>query len=162
LLTLRPQDEASKAVDYLARPVRGQELRWTLSEAARQEGERPLYCRAQTEIAAMTSHIKQDDPDGTAVTRRGAGAHQSFPDQPPTSAANDNVCESSWPLVPFPESACASLLYEEVSAPQAGFRSSWKATLGRLAYVAVVSIAMFGWLYLLWLVLVSSVHAMLS
>ena len=155
MLTLRPQDEASKAVDYLARPVRGQELRWTLSEAARQEGERPLYCRAQTEIGAMTSHIKQDDPDGTAVTRRGAGAHQSFPD-------HDNVGESSWPLVPFPESACPSLLYEEVSAPQAGFRSSWKATLGRLAYVAVVSIAMFGWLYLLWLVLVSSVHAMLS
>jgi hypothetical protein len=113
----------------------------------------------------MTSHIKQDDPDGTTVTRRGTGAHQRFPEQPPTSAANDNDCESSWPLVPFPESACPSLFYEEVTTPQAvqsGFRSSWRATLGRLAYVAVVSIAMFGWLYLLWLALVSSVQGILS
>ena len=52
-----------------------------------------------------------------------------------------------------------NILYEEVTAPQAvqaGSRSSLRARLGRLAYVAV-SLAMFGWLYLLWLALVSSV-----
>jgi hypothetical protein len=130
---------------------------------ARQEGKRPLYCRAQTEIGAMMSHIKQDDPDGTTVTRRGTGEHQGFHEQPPTSAANGNEC--SWPLVPFPESARPSLLYEEVTTPravQSGFRSSWRATSGRLAYVAVVSIAMLGWLYLLWLALVSRVQGILS
>jgi hypothetical protein len=113
----------------------------------------------------MTSYIKQDDPDGTTVTRRGTGARKRFPEQPPTSAANDKDCEGSWPLVPFPKTACPSLLYEEVITPrvvQASFRSSWRATLGRLAYLAVVSIAMFGWLYLLWLAPVSSVQGILS
>ena len=54
-----------------------------------------------------------------------------------------------------------NILYEEVTAPQAvqaGSRSSWRATLGRLAYGAGVSVAMFGWLYLLWLALVSIVQ----
>jgi hypothetical protein len=47
--------------------------------------------------------IKQDDPDGKTITRRGIGAHQSCPEQPPTSVANDKDCNDSWPLVPFPE-----------------------------------------------------------
>ena len=54
-----------------------------------------------------------------------------------------------------------NILYEEVTAPQAvqaGSRSSLRATLARLAYVAAISAAMFGWLYLLWLALVSSVQ----
>ena len=52
-----------------------------------------------------------------------------------------------------------NILYEVTTpqAVQAGSRASWRATLGRLAYVAAVSLAMFGWLYLLWLALVSSV-----
>jgi hypothetical protein len=126
------------------------------------------------------SHIKQDDPDGTTVTRRGTGAHQRFPEQPPTSAANDNDCEGPWPLIPFPEglngtpsgqqirrlsTESARPLNEEVTirrAVQAGFRSSWRATLARLAYAVAVSIAMFGWLYVLWLALVSSVQWILS
>lgn len=61
----------------------------------------------------------------------------------------------------LPEGVCPSILYEEVTTPQAvqaGSRSSWRATLGRLAYGAGVSVAMFGWLYLPWLALVSSVQ----
>ena len=101
----------------------------------------------------MTSLLSKMNPDGTAVTRRGAGATRAFPTSPrPMIAVSP----------PFPESACPSPLYEEVTIPQAGLRSSWKAMLGRLVYVAVASIAMFGWLYLLWLVLVSSAQAILS
>jgi len=85
------------------------------------------------------------------------------------------IAKGRWPLAPFPEghlgiptgqqemnrqlsteSACPFLLYEEVTTPD-GLRPSWRATLGRLAYVAVVSIAMFGWLFVLWLALVSLV-----
>ena len=128
--------------------------------------------------------MKQDDPDGKTVTRRGIGSHQSFPEQPPTSVANDRDCEDSWPLVPFPEghlctpsgqqesnrrlsteSACPSHLQEEVTTPwavQASFRASRRATLGKLAYGAAVSIAMFGWLYFLGLALVSSVQWVLN
>ena len=110
----------------------------------------------------MAQHIEQDDPVGTKVARRSIGAHESFFKQPPTSAANDNDCEGPWPLVPFPEGL---FLSEGVATPQLvqeGFRSSWRATLSRLAYAATVSIAMFGWLYLLWLALVSSVQMILS
>jgi hypothetical protein len=103
----------------------------------------------------MGQHIEQDDPVGTTAARRSTGAHESFSRQPPTSAANDNDSEGPWPLVPFPEGFF-------VVTPQKGLAASWRATLSRLAYVATVSIAMFGWLYLLWLVLVGSVHALLS
>jgi hypothetical protein len=120
----------------------------------------------------MSQRIAQDDANGSIVTQRSTGAHQSSSGQPSTLAANDNVFEGPWPLVPFPEvpnavrsgqpesigrlapeGACSFFLYEEVTVPQAvqdGFGSSWTATLGRLVYVAAVSIAMFGWLYLLW------------
>jgi|SRR3954447_23544524 len=120
----------------------------------------------------MSQRIAQDDANGSIVTQRSTGAHQSSSGQPSTLAANDNVFEGPWPLVPFPEvpnavrsgqqesigrlapeGACSFFLYEEVTVPQAvqdGFGSSWTATLGRLVYVAAISIAMFGWLYLLW------------
>src|SRR6185436_1748131 len=113
------------------------------------------------EIGAMTQHIKQDDPNGTSVTRRSTGAQPSFAGRPPTPA-NDNDCEGSWSLVPFSvalnsipsgqqeptqrhstEGVCPSILYEDVTTRQtvqAGSRSSWTAALGRLAYVAAVSV----------------------
>jgi len=62
-----------------------------------------------------------------------------------------NPTESVWP----------SFLREEVDSPQPvqeGFRSLWKTTL----YMGTVSIAEFGWLYLLWLALVRSVQWILS
>ena len=130
----------------------------------------------------MTQPIKQDDPDGTSVARRGAGAHPSFPGERNISA-NDNDFEGSWSLVPSASAfnsirsgqqepiqrhsteGASPSLYEVVNtsqAAQAGFRSSWRATLVRLAYVAAISAAMFGWLYLLWLALLSSVQGILS
>jgi|SRR6266478_9435286 len=117
----------------------------------------------------MTRHIKQDEP-----------AHESISRPPLTPAANDNDCEGPWPLVPFPEGLTAILggqqepirrdltesawpffLREGVDSPQPDqerFRSFWKTTL----YLATVSIAEFGWLYLHWLVLVRSVQWILS
>jgi hypothetical protein len=117
----------------------------------------------------MTGHIKLDEP-----------ADESFSTPPPASAANDNDCEGSWPLVPLsegltailggqpesirrdpPESAWPFFLREGVDSPQPvqeRFRSFWKTTL----YVATVSIVEFGWLYLLWLALVRSVQWMLN
>ena len=71
------------------------------------------------------------------------------------------IAAGSWPLVQFPERTCASLSYDEVATPpavQASFRLSWRTTLGWLAYVAAVSIAMPSWLYLLWLAPVSGVQ----
>ena len=47
-------------------------------------------------------------------------------------------------------------------AIRAGFRSSWKGMFGRLTYVAAISVAMFGWLYLLWLAMVTISLGMLS
>jgi len=86
----------------------------------------------------MTSHLKQDDPDGTTVTPRRTRVCLSFPEQPVTASANDNDCEGPWPLVPFPEgrlgipsgqsesnqplsteSACPSLAHEEATIPRA-------------------------------------------
>ena len=141
-----------------------------------------MYFRAQPDIDAMTNYIELDDRDGATVTRRGTDAHQRYRQHPRTSAADDNDCD--WPLVPLPEghlgipsglqesnrllssqSAFLFHLSEEVTRPQlvqASSRSSWRATLGRLAYVAAVSVAMFGWLYLLWLALVSSVEGISS
>jgi hypothetical protein len=107
----------------------------------------------------MTIHIKKDDPDVATVTQRGT-------EQAPACAANDNDWEGSSPLVPLPEGRLGvpsglqesnRLSTESACRSPASFRSSWRATLGKLAYVVAVSIAMFGWLYLLWLALVSGV-----
>jgi hypothetical protein len=129
----------------------------------------------------MTQHSKQD---GTTAAQRGTGARPSFPSKLPTSA-NDNDCEGPWPLNPLPEelngisfqvdskelikrvsteSARPSFLFEEATAQavQTSCRSSWRGTLGRVTYAVVVSIAMFGWLYLLWRASVSGVQMMLS
>jgi hypothetical protein len=45
---------------------------------------------------------------------------------------------------------------------QPTFHSSWRERFGRMAYVVVVSIATFGWLYLLWLAVLGSVQAILN
>ena len=119
----------------------------------------PHFHRVQTETGAMMSHIKQDDPDGRSAIRRSPGAHQSVSERPVKSAANDNDNQGPWPFVPFPEGSYPSVLSEEVATPQ---RLSWKAKLILLAYAAVTPIAMLGWLYLLWLAIVSSVVWMLT
>jgi len=60
------------------------------------------------------------------------------------------------------DSAFPSIPYEEVTNPQAlQVGSSWRAMSATLAYVAAVSVAMLGWLYLLWLALISSMQAIL-
>ena len=104
----------------------------------------------------MMSHIEQDDGDRTLVLRRIAGAHQRFSEE---SAANDNDNKGPWPLVRLPEGSYPSVLAEEVTTPQ---RFSWKAKLILLTYAAVTPIAMLGWLFLLWLAIVSSLKWMLN
>jgi hypothetical protein len=127
----------------------------------------------------MTQHSKQDS---TTAAQRGTGERTSFPSKLPTSA-NDNECEWPSPLIPLPEelnsissgkqeliervsteSARPSFLFEEATAQavQTSCRSSWRGTLGRVTYAVVVSIAMFGWLYLLCRASVIGVQMMLS
>jgi hypothetical protein len=116
----------------------------------------------------MAQHIEQDDPVGRTVSQR-TGKHESF-SRPPPIAANDNGYEDAWALVPFSEGLAPisdgewlvgpSLLCEDAvpQPPQEDFCWSWRKTFGRLAYVAAISIAMPGWLYLIWLALAYSVH----
>jgi len=113
----------------------------------------------------MGQHIEQDQV--STETPRTTTNYDSFSKQP-SSAANDNECEGPWPLVPFPEghspklnqplstdSFCPSHLYEGSQVLQNDVRSSWRATGGRLTYVTMVSVAMFGWLFVIWLALAS-------
>ncbi len=106
------------------------------------------------EIGAM-QHIKQDK------TELGPG----HPRKPPTSA-NDNDCEGSW-YHPFPRGLGDNpthprFQYEGATPVQAvhtRVRSSWSGTLSRVTYAMGVSIAMLGWMYLLWLTLLTCVQA---
>jgi hypothetical protein len=133
------------------------------------------------------SNIEQNNSGGPTVIGRGTGKHKRFAVQAPkfaAIAANDNDCERGRPLIPLPvghlgiqcgqqelnqplstDRVYPSLLSEEVTTTetvQATFSPSWRARFGRTAYVATISIAMFGWLYLLWLGLISSMQAILN
>jgi hypothetical protein len=130
--------------------------------------------QTQTEIGANAMHTDQAKPGHTTVGQRSFGVHENRLTQPAPSAANDNHRESPWPLVPFPDglsgiptekqeelsnwlsgSIGQSLLCEGIIPPanQDGLSwTSWRATLGKLTYLATASIATLGWLYLLWLV----------
>jgi hypothetical protein len=99
------------------------------------------------------SHIKRDVPDSAIALRRSAGQHQRLAERSVKSAANDNDNQGPWPLAPFLESPYPTCSFEDVTKPQ---HSSWKGKLIRLAYVAATPIAVFGWLYLLWLAMISS------
>ena len=105
------------------------------------------------------SHIEQDDPDGRSAIWQSAGAHKWFFERPAEPAVTGNDNQGPWPFVPSPEGSYPSVSSKEVATPQ---RLSWKAKLILLAYVAVTPIAMLGWLYLLWLAIVSSLEWMLN
>jgi hypothetical protein len=106
-------------------------------------------------------HIKQDKANVTTVAQPGPGYHR----KPPTSA-NDNDYEGSWSN-PFPgrlgdNPTPPRFRYEEalpLQAVQTSFGSSWSGTLSRVTYVMGVSIAMLGWMYLLWFALLTCVQA---
>jgi hypothetical protein len=121
----------------------------------------------------MAQHIEQEVH--RPADRRSTRARDVYK-QLPASAANDNDREGPWPLVPLPQGPApvpdrdwlsmegigSALLCEGASLPQPAqedFPSSWRETLGRLAYVAAISVAMSGWLYFLWLALAYSFGA---
>jgi hypothetical protein len=113
-----------------------------------------------TKVSRMAQQIKREDWVGVSVARC-TGTPESSSRGPLPSIADDNVCDGFWPLVPFPK----GLLSAGGATPQRsqeGPRSSWKATSGKLAFAATAFVAMFGWLYLLWLAVVSSVEKILS
>ena len=105
------------------------------------------------------SHIKRDDPDRATAIRRGAGRHERLAERSVKSAANDNNNQGPWPLIAFPESPYPSVSFEDITKPQ---HFSWKGKLIRLAYVVATPIAMFSWLYVLSLAIVSGVVWILS
>jgi len=114
-----------------------------------------------TKVSRMAQQIKREDSVGVSVARPSTGTPESASRRPLPSVAGDNVCDGPWPLVAFPK----GLLRAGGATPQRaqeGPRSSWKATSGKLAFAATALIAMFGWLYLLWLAVVSSVEKILS
>ena len=113
-----------------------------------------------TKVSRM-AQIKREDAVGVSVARPSTGTPESSSRQPLPSVAANNVCDGPWPLVPFSK----GLLCAGGATPQRaqeGRRSSWKASSGKLAFAATAFIAMFGWLYLLWLAVVSSVEKILS
>ena len=107
----------------------------------------------------MMGHIKQDDPDGRSAIWQSAGAHKWFFERPAEPAVNGNDNQGPRPLVRLPGGSYPSVLSEEAATPQL---FSWKAKLILLTYAAVTPIAMLGWLYVLWLAIVSSLGWMLT
>ena len=80
------------------------------------------------------------------------GRTKGFPKSPPNQRRTTMTTKDLGRSYPYVSS-------KEVPTPQ---RLSWKAKLILLAYVAVTPIAMLGWLYLLWLAIVSSLEWMLN
>ena len=99
------------------------------------------------------SHVKRNHPDGSTAIQQSAGRYQTLPGQSVTSPANDNDNKGSWPM-PLPEGFYPSFSSGDVETPR---RFSWKAKLVKLAYIVAAPVAGFGWLYVLWLAIVSSV-----
>ena len=123
----------------------------------------------------MTQHIKQDKALGTSVAQRKPWSVPKLPSKP-TVSANDNDGRPG-PLNPVPkrldgipsgerklierlsmESAQQLLLCAEATAVQPSSRSSWRGTLSVVTYAVGISIAMFGWIYLLWSALAAIVQ----
>jgi hypothetical protein len=124
----------------------------------------------------MKRHPKANGGDAATVPQCSLGVRATCCNETLTSA-NDN--DGPWPLIPFPEmldsnpagpqkvaieSARASLLLDEATAPrgQTEPEVSWRGTLARVTYLVAVSIAMFGWMYLLWWTLGSSLSWVLD
>ena len=105
------------------------------------------------------SHIKRDVPDSAIVLRRSAGQQGRLAERSVKSAANDNDNQGPWPLVRFLESPYPTFSFEDFTKPH---RTSWKGKLIRLAYVAAMPFAVLGWLYLLWLAIISGTEWILS
>jgi hypothetical protein len=101
---------------------------------------------------------------------QGMGGRQLFPEQP--ARTNDNDCRSPLPGAsqqsnPRGSTALTSMLLPPkrvttTESVQIGRHSSWRVRLSNVAFVAAVSTAQLGWLYLIWLALVSSVKAVLT
>ena len=120
----------------------------------------------------MTQHIEQDKADRTTLGQRKPSSAPELSRKPPTSA-NDNDC-GPWPLIPFSEVLNGipseqqqqierfSIESARAQAIQRRSRSSWRGKLGVVTYAVGVSIAMFGWIYLLWLALAASVRGLLG
>ncbi len=112
----------------------------------------------------MTPRPTGNSGDVSAPAQRSFGVRPTLSDGGGKSA-NDN--EAHWPLVPFPDLLDSNppehqqISTENIRPPFLGeptrhevrpdIRPSWRATLGMVTYLVAGSVAMFGWVYLLWL-----------
>jgi hypothetical protein len=128
----------------------------------------------------MTQHFKQDKAAGTTGAQPKPWSVPELSSKPTTSSANDND-GGPLPQIPLPNGldgirsgqrkliehfsieSQLPLLYEEATAQavQPSSRSSWRGTLGVVTYAVGTSIAMFGWIYVLWSALAASVQGIL-
>lgn len=125
----------------------------------------------------MKYHPKLGNEDAAIVARRNPGVCPTLSKGSLTSA-NDNQGYWTPPLTELLPSNSSRLqqistendrlffLCKEANAQEghadAGFRSSQWEVLGGVAYLIAISIAMFGWVYLLWSILNISLKRMLG
>jgi len=114
--------------------------------------------------------MAQHSSDDKAKRQLGVRALPGF--LRPTSA-NDNTDDGPWPLIPFPnapdigsagqeELSHRSRQPDEVVQPTPPVRTSRRATLGLAVYVVAASIAVLGWLYFIWIMIIRGVLLFIS
>ena len=120
-------------------------------------GNQTISIRTQKRLLANGISImtRQKQGDNRFVTRR--SSEVALAKEAPTSANdNDWIGSPQLPLMTDQES------FRPQSAEGTHPRPSWKGTFFRLLYVIAVSVSMLGWLYVIWLAVVSGLEGLMG